>query len=133
MIKKLKHQNITFIFNNKTNIKNRKIYKIQVSKFIYQLNGCLKETKEVRKSYHSIFLSAIRQKGESLNGGYKKRKHVKFSEKRTFLRTCRSVVEALFQRFLFAIHSRLELPTSILLIKKRPTSRSSHSNPHKRL
>ena len=30
MIKKLEHQNIKFIFNNKTNIKNRKIYKIQI-------------------------------------------------------------------------------------------------------
>ena len=49
MIKKLKHQNITFIFNNKTNIKNRKIYKIQVSKFIYQLNGCTKRNKRGQK------------------------------------------------------------------------------------
>ena len=30
-------------------------------------------------------LSVIRQKGESQNGGNKKTKHAKFSEKRTFL------------------------------------------------
>ena len=35
---------------------------------------------------HVYILSVLRQKGESyLNGGYKKTKHVKFSEKRTFL------------------------------------------------
>ena len=42
--------------------------------------------------------SAIRQKGESQNGCYKKIKHVKFSEKRTFLppirtRACRMYVK----------------------------------------
>ena len=31
------------------------------------------------------YLSVIRQKGESQNGCYKKTKHIKFSEKRTFL------------------------------------------------
>ena len=34
---------------------------------------------------NTFSLSVIRQKGESQNGGNKKTKHAKFSEKRTFL------------------------------------------------
>ena len=60
MIKKLEHQNITFIFNNKTNIKNRKIYKIQIlNKYINWRVAQIKETKAVRKSYHSILSSIL--------------------------------------------------------------------------
>ena len=60
MIKKLEHQNITFIFNNKTNIKNRKTYKIQIlNKYINWRVAQIKETKAVRKSYHSILSSIL--------------------------------------------------------------------------
>ena len=60
MIKKLEHQNITFIFNNKTNIKNRKIYKIQIlNKYINWRVAQIKETKAVRKSYRSILSSIL--------------------------------------------------------------------------
>ena len=34
---------------------------------------------------YDIIVPVIRQKGESQNGGNKKTKHAKFSEKRTFL------------------------------------------------
>ena len=34
---------------------------------------------------HTPYFAGIRQKGESQNGGSKKAKHAKFSEKRTFL------------------------------------------------
>lgn len=60
MIKKLEHQNITFIFNNKTNIKNRKTYKIQIlNKYINWRVAQIKETKAVRKSYRSILSSIL--------------------------------------------------------------------------
>ena len=35
--------------------------------------------------YYYMMASVIQQKGESPNGGNKKAKHTKFSEKRTFL------------------------------------------------
>ena len=38
-------------------------------------------------SFLSVISLVIRQKGESKNGGNKKTKHPKFSEKRTFLTT----------------------------------------------
>ena len=43
--------------------------------------GALVLAKKTTTSYASV----IRQKGESENGCFKKTKHVKFSEKRTFL------------------------------------------------
>ena len=53
---------------------------------------------------HSNNTSAIRQKGESQNGCYKKTKHAKFSEKRTFLTPLRTRVRT-FKTFTFYLHS----------------------------
>ena len=66
----------------------RKTYLLSLKIPFSKQNTChfftLKENQLYSVSKHNI-ASAIRQKGESQNGCYKKTKHVKFSEKGTFL------------------------------------------------
>ena len=68
------------IIHNKTNLINR----IKRGSTVTQLE-LLTFSTPTKKIKVTQIASVVRQKGESQNGGFKKTKHAKFSEKRTFL------------------------------------------------